>query len=211
MAYDSRPEVNVIKGFNASIKAGEKIGVVGRTGAGKSTLISALFRMIEAKSGSVLIDGLDISQLGLNTLRKRLSMIPQEPVLFEGTVRSNLDDGSRDVGGEEKKGGRAGEYSDIELWTALEQAGLKEYILTLEGQLDAKVASEGSNFSHGQRQLMCLARAIISKPKILVMDEVISTLHVADDIFDDSNSSPIYLSFRQQLQLMQQQMRGFNP
>ena len=157
LAYEQRPDYNVLKKLSFTIKAGEKVGLIGRTGSGKTTLLSALFRLVEAKSGSIEIDGIDIASLGLDRLRKSLAIIPQTPTLFEGTVRSNL----------------FCEATDLELWDALEHAGLKEFVQAQEGQLDMKIEVEGSNLSQGQKQLLCMARAILLKPKILIMVSII--------------------------------------
>nr|KAJ3419488.1 Multidrug resistance-associated protein 5 [Polyrhizophydium stewartii] len=133
--YPSRPDHAVIQDLSLDIRPGEKVGVVGRTGSGKSTLMTALFRIMEASKGSIAIDGVDIASLGLKTLRSRLQIIPQDPVLFKGTVRSNLDFATK--------------YTDDELWAALDVVGLKDFVGGLDGNLDAAIDENGANLSMG--------------------------------------------------------------
>ncbi|XP_020522199.1 LOW QUALITY PROTEIN: ABC transporter C family member 10 [Amborella trichopoda] len=157
----------VLRGITCTFEGGHKIGIVGRTGSGKTTLISALFRLIEPVGGRILVDGLDISKIGLHDLRSHFGIIPQEPTLFHGTVRYNLDPLS--------------EHSDQEIWEVLGKCQLRETVRDKEDGLDVLVLEDGSNWSMGQRQLFCLGRALLKRSKILVLDEATASIDNATD------------------------------
>ncbi|PSS09355.1 ABC transporter C family member 10 like [Actinidia chinensis var. chinensis] len=157
----------VLRGISCTFEGGHKIGIVGRTGSGKTTLISALFRLVEPEEGMVIIDGLNISTIGLHDLRSHFAVIPQEPTLFSGSVRYNLDPLS--------------EHTDQQIWEVLEKCQLREAVEEKEEGLYSLVVQDGSNWSMGQRQLFCLGRALLRRRKILVLDEATASIDNSTD------------------------------
>jgi ABC-type multidrug transport system fused ATPase/permease subunit len=166
-SYPSEPTLPILKSISFHVHGGEKIGIVGRTGAGKSTITACLFRILDGFQGHIRIDGKDIQQLGLETLRSRMFIILQDPVLFEGTFRSNLD--PEDV------------FHDTEIWDVLGQCGLKQQFLQFPDKLDQAITEKGDQLSLGQKQLFMIAAALLRKPKILVLDESTSAMDDQSD------------------------------
>ncbi|KAL5279365.1 ABCC4.2 family protein [Megaselia abdita] len=162
----SEEENDVLQKINFIVEPKDKIGIVGRTGAGKSSIIQAIFRLA-LNEGSIEIDGLDTKSINLSTLRSKVSIIPQDPILFSGTLRYNLDPFEKS--------------SDDELWNALKAVELKSYISNMTLGVNCLVQEGGSNFSVGQRQLVCLARAILRKNKILILDEATANVDPETD------------------------------
>ncbi|KHG07928.1 ABC transporter C family member 10 [Gossypium arboreum] len=157
----------VLHGISCIFEGGSKIGIVGRTGSGKTTFISALFRLVEPADGEIIIDNLDICTIGLHDLRSHLGIIPQDPTLFGGSVRYNIDP--------------LEQHTDNEIWKVLEKCQLREAVQAKEGGLNSIVVQDGLNWSMGQRQLFCLGRALLKRSKILVLDEATASIDNTTD------------------------------
>uniref|UniRef100_A0AAQ4PBC7 ABC-type glutathione-S-conjugate transporter n=1 Tax=Gasterosteus aculeatus aculeatus TaxID=481459 RepID=A0AAQ4PBC7_GASAC len=156
-----------LKGITLQVHERERVGIVGRTGAGKSSLALGIFRILEAAKGKILIDGVDIADVGLHDLRSRITIIPQDPVLFSGSLRMNLDPFDT--------------YTDEEVWRSLELAHLQNFVSNLPDKINHECSEGGENLSLGQRQLVCLARALLRKTKILVLDEATAAVDLETD------------------------------
>ncbi|KAJ3146080.1 hypothetical protein HDU86_000537 [Geranomyces michiganensis] len=169
VVYPSRPDHPILRDLTLEIKPGKRVCIAGRTGSGKSTLLSAFLRLLECRTGTILLDGVDVARVGTRALRRGINMVPQEPFLFAGTVRECLD--------------IEGLHTDAELWSALQQVGLDAFISAQPDKLSARVEPGGENLSHGQRVLLSLARAVLAKPKVILLDESTGAMDAASERF----------------------------
>ena len=167
----------MLKNVSFKINGGEKIGVVGRTGSGKSTTLLSLLRIIEPNSGHIFVDGVDISKLGLDDLRRKITIIPQDPLLYKGTLKTNLD--------------LLGQYKDEDIWKALEKAHMSHKFKRFG--LSSEVKEGGENFSAGEKQLLCIARAILNKNKVILVDEATSSI---DNVTEETILESIHENFK---------------
>ena len=166
LSLQYRPETPlVLKNLTFNVKQGDKIGIVGRTGAGKSTICLCLSRILEPTNGQIIVDGVDISKLNLTDLRSRITVIPQDPIMFKGTLRYNLDPSKK--------------VDEQEILRVLEEAQLGELIK--QDGLDLKIDENGSNLSSGEKQLICICRAILRKSKVVILDEATSNIDVVTE------------------------------
>ncbi|KAI8585502.1 P-loop containing nucleoside triphosphate hydrolase protein [Geranomyces variabilis] len=169
VVYPSRPDHPILRDLTLEIKPGKRVCIAGRTGSGKSTLLSAFLRLLECRTGTILLDGVDVARVGTRALRRGINMVPQEPFLFAGTARECLD--------------IEGLHTDAELWSALQQVGLDAFISAQPDKLSARVEPGGENLSHGQRVLLSLARAVLAKPKVILLDESTGAMDAASERF----------------------------
>lgn len=159
---------NSLTGIDFSVKKGETVGIIGGTGSGKSSLVGLIPRFYDATEGQVLVDGVDVKEYGFDELREHVGIVMQKAVLFKGTIRENLKWGKNDA-------------TDEELWTALDAAQAREFVETKDGGLDFEIAQGGKNLSGGQKQRLTIARALVRKPDILILDDSASALDYATD------------------------------